>query len=120
MDAKAAQSKPGGLAGMPMGPERMIQESFDKADGLAVQSKIGADVRLDFTILCREPKNAEDLHKLIGMTLGTLKKLPGVPKEVSDLLEPNNFKVTGANVLYSSTFKVSPLIQTYKMQKGKL
>jgi hypothetical protein len=120
MDARASQSKPGAVAGMPMGPERMFQESLDKADGLAVQSKIGSDVRLDITILCPNSRNAEDLHKLIGMGLGALKSLPGLSKEVSDLLDPGNFKVTGNNVLYSSTFKVGPLIQTYKMQKGKL
>ena len=32
----------------------------------------------------------------------------------------NAAKVTGNDVLYSNTFKVGPLIQLYKSQKGKL
>jgi hypothetical protein len=121
MDARVGQSKPGvpPRGAPPFGSNPILLQSFDKADGVAVQSKFGSDVRLDITVLCRDPKSAEDLHKLISLGLGALRNIEGIPKEVADLLDPNNFKVTGNNVLFSSTFKVGPFIQTYKMQKGK-
>ncbi len=119
LDLKAGQSKPGAPGAMPMmGPNPMFQNGLDKADGLAIQAKIGSEVRLDVTVLCRDSKSAEDLHKQIDTALGLLKNLPNLSKENADLLDAKNFKVAGANVQYSGSFKVSPLIQAYKMQKG--
>jgi hypothetical protein len=120
MDARTGQSKPGAPPAAPfLGANPLLAQGFDKADGLAVQSQFGSDVRVDITILCRESKNAEDLHKLIGLSLVGLRKMEGIPREITTLLDPSNFKVTGNNLLYSTTFKVGPLIQAYKNQKGK-
>ncbi len=101
-----------------LGGNANMFSGMDKAEALAFQAKIGSDVRLDLTILCQDAKSAEDMKKVIDGFLVLGRSNKQMPKELNDMLDIN-LKVEGANVTASKSFKVGPLIQTYKQQKGK-
>jgi hypothetical protein len=117
MDAKAGRSNPAGGLGM-LGANKDVFGALEKTNGIAAQFKIGSDVRWEMTLLCQDAASAKDVKKLIDGFLVMGKNNKDMPQEVRDLMELN-LKVDGNKVTGGNTFKVSPLIKTFKQQQQK-
>lgn len=103
----------------PMTPAQTqaIPLPLDKVQGLSMTIKVGSDVDLSVTALCKDGTGAGELSGGLKTAIGGAKKQYGslLPPELADLLniEP---QVSGSNVTIAKTIKVAPLI---KMAKGQ-
>jgi hypothetical protein len=116
-DTQVVHALPGGGVPMPGAPNDVLG-ALGKTKAFSVQCKISSEVRLEMTLFCQDAAAANDVKKLIDGFLVMGRNNKALPKEVSDLLEWN-LKVDGTKVSGGNSFKVGPLIQLAKQQKGK-
>lgn len=116
-DVQSSRSKAGEAFGM-FGPNKDVLRSLEKTNAVAVQVKVGSDVRLDLTLFCQDAASANDVKKLIDGFLVMGRNQQGIPKEVADLLELN-LKTDGNKVIGNNTFKVGPLIKLAKQKNSR-
>ena len=84
----------------------------------AVGIKVGADVKVDVTVVCKDAKVAEELKKMADALLPTAKNF--VPdKEAADLIDKVKVGASGANLTVEVTIPAALLGKSAKEFGGR-
>ena len=105
---------------LPPGVPPLPLEMLEGVQGVASDVKVGADVTVRATLLCKDAKTAEALRKLAEDGLKTMKEAmkEQAPKDVVDVLEGVKLTVNGKNLASTVTIKVGPILKSLKELKA--
>jgi hypothetical protein len=102
-----AQNQQGLLPANPfMGP----RNNTPVPQGMAGQATFDADTHLAITLLCQDAKAAEDTRKQLDTGVKALKLFPGLPRELSQILDGLKVSVAGSNLNGDLTVRTSTLL----------
>jgi hypothetical protein len=110
--ALAANLQAGGIE--PPAFPRLNPFGFDQianqAEALGGQAEVATDVRLQFTLLCKDPEAAETVQKLIDSGAALSRNNPLVSKDTRDMFASLTMATSGRKITGSATLKDEQLL----------
>jgi hypothetical protein len=111
---KESRPQQGGVPGLPQ--LGLPENNLFSADGLAGYADIGSDIRIVFTVLCKDAAAAEDTRKLIDGGVVAVKRAGRLSPEALEMIDGLKLSTSGNNLTGDLTLKTPALIKVMKQQ----
>jgi len=111
---KESRPQPGGVPGLPQ--LGLPENNLFSADGLAGYAAVGSDIRIVFTVLCKDARAAEDTRKLIDGGLVAVRRGGRLSPEALEMIDGLKLSTSGNDVTGDITLKTPALIKLMKQQ----
>jgi hypothetical protein len=82
----------------------------NQAEALGGQAEVATDIRLQFTLLCKDPEAAESVQKLIDSGAALSRNNPLASKDTRDMIASLTMATSGRKITGSATLKDEQLL----------